>query len=111
MKMSVSVQKDILVIALHGKIMGGPESAGFNERVKEAITQGQNRVVVDLGETEWMNSSGLGLLMSGYTALRNAGGEMKLARPSKEIQSLFTITKLNLLFKTHTSVEEAVSGF
>jgi anti-sigma B factor antagonist len=111
MNMTVSLHNEILVMHLKGRIMGGADSTGFSERVKEAITQGQRKIIVDLGEVEWMNSSGLGLLMSGYTALRNANGEMKLARASEEIKSLFNVTKLNLVFKTHDSLDDAAAAF
>jgi anti-sigma B factor antagonist len=111
MKLTSTMQKNTLVIELKGKIMGGPESTVFHDRLKEAISQGQKKVVIDLGGVEWMNSSGLGLLISGFTTLRNAGGEMKLARATDKIESLLVITKLNSVFETHSSVDEAVSSF
>ena len=111
MKITSSVQKDILVIALKGKIMGGPESSEFHDKLKEAIAEGQRKVIVDLGEVEWMNSSGLGLLISGFTTLRNAGGEMKLARATDKIESLLVITKLNSVFETHSDVNAALASF
>jgi anti-sigma B factor antagonist len=111
MKLSFSVQNGILIIELKGKIMGGPESADFHEKLKEAIAQGQTKVIIDLGEVEWMNSSGLGLLISGFTTLRNAGGEMKLARVTDKIESLLVITKLNSVFETHNDVAAALASF
>ena len=111
MRLSTEKQGDILLIALKGKIMGGPESAQFHEQLKQAIARGERKVVLDLGGVEWMNSSGLGLLISGLTTLRNAGGEMKLARSTDKIQSLLVITKLNTVFESHETVEAAVKSF
>lgn len=111
MKLATEKRGDVFLIALKGKIMGGPESAQYHERLKEAIARGERKVVVDLGGVEWMNSSGLGLLISGFTTLRNAGGEMKLARATEKIQSLLVITKLVTVFEAHETVEAALNSF
>ena len=66
---------------------------------------------MDLGEVEWMNSSGLGLLISSLTTTRNSGGEMKLARATDKITSLLVITKLNSVFESHPTVETAAASF
>jgi anti-sigma B factor antagonist len=111
MKLSTEKKGDVLIFALKGKIMGGPESAQFHEQLKQAISHGERKVILDLGGVEWMNSSGLGLLISGFTTLRNAGGEMKLARSTDKIQSLLVITKLNTVFEAHDTIEAALKSF
>ena len=65
----------------------------------------------DLAKVDWMNSTGLGILISGLTTLRNNGGELKLANVTEKIQSLLTITKLITVFENFDSVEEAVGSF
>lgn len=111
MKFSSSLKNGILVFALKGKIMGGPESAEFHEELKKAVAAGQRKLVMDLGEVEWMNSSGLGLLISSLTTVRNSGGEMKLARATDKITSLLVITKLNSVFESLPTVEAAAASF
>lgn len=111
MKLDSEKRGEVLLITLKGKIMGGPESTQFHEQLKEAIARGERKVVLDLGGVEWMNSSGLGVLISGFTTLRNAGGEMKLARATEKIQSLLVITKLITVFETHDTVDIAVNSF
>ncbi|MFH1009940.1 MAG: STAS domain-containing protein [bacterium] len=111
MKLTTEKRGEVLVFALRGKIMGGPESTQFHEQLKQAIARGERKVVLDLGGVEWMNSSGLGLLISGFTTMRNAGSEMKLARTTDKIQSLLVITKLNTIFECHDTVEGAVNSF
>ena len=111
MKLTSEKRGDVFVINLKGKIMGGPESTQFHEHLKEAITRGERKVVLDLGGVEWMNSSGLGVLISAFTTLRNAGGEMKLGRITEKIQSLLIITKLSTVFDTHDTAEDAVNSF
>jgi anti-sigma B factor antagonist len=60
---------------------------------------------------EWMNSTGLGILISGLTTLRNNGGELKLACVTDKIQSLLTITKLITVFENFDTIEDAVKSF
>lgn len=111
MKFTSSLKDGVLVFALKGKIMGGPESQEFHDELKKAVNSGQKKLVMDLGEVEWMNSSGLGLLISALTTARNAGGEMKLARATDKITSLLVITKLNSVFDSHPNVQAAAASF
>jgi anti-sigma B factor antagonist len=111
MKFASYLKDQTLIFGLKGKIMGGPESLEFHEQLKKAIASGQKKIVLDLGDVEWMNSSGLGLLISALTTTRNAGGEMKLARATDKINSLLVITKLNSVFETLPTVDNAVASF
>lgn len=111
MKLKTSEQNGVYLVELSGKIMGGPESAQFHDAMKHAVSNSIKKVVIDLGGVEWMNSSGIGLLVSAYTTLKNAGSEMKLARTTEKIQSLLVITKLNSVFDSHDSVDSAVKSF
>ncbi|HEY3295842.1 MAG TPA: STAS domain-containing protein [bacterium] len=111
MKFSNTVRDGILVFSLKGKIMGGPESAAFHEELRKSVAGGQRKVILDLGEVEWMNSSGLGLLISALTTVRAGGAEMKLARATDKITSLLVITKLNSVFEAYPDVEDAVASF
>jgi anti-sigma B factor antagonist len=111
MKFSSSLKDGVLVFTLKGKIMGGPESTEFHDELKKAVNSGQRKLIMDLGDVEWMNSSGLGLLISALTTARNSGGEMKLARATDKITSLLVITKLSSVFDSHPSVPAAAASF
>lgn len=111
MKLSYHEENSVIIIEPKGKIMGGPESTELHDLLHELIDQGKKMVVIDLSKVDWMNSTGLGLLISGLTTLRKAGGELKLAMVTEKIQSLLTITKLITIFKTYDTVEEAVKSF
>jgi len=111
MKLNYHEDKGAVIIEPKGKIMGGPESTELHDLLHELIEQGKKNVVIDLGKVDWMNSTGLGLLISGLTTLRKAGGELKLANVTDKIQSLLTITKLITIFKSYDSVDEAVGSF
>jgi anti-sigma B factor antagonist len=111
MKISHREEGAVEIIEPKGKIMGGPESTALHDLLHELIEQDKKSVVIDLSKVDWMNSTGLGLLISGLTTLRKSGGELKLANVTDKIQSLLTITKLVTVFKTFDTVDEAVNSF
>jgi anti-sigma B factor antagonist len=111
MKISHREENGVMIIEPKGKIMGGPESTELHDLLHELIEQDKKSVVIDLGQVDWMNSTGLGLLISGLTTLRKSGGELKLANVTDKIQSLLTITKLVTIFKSFDTVDEAIKSF
>ncbi|MCP4570063.1 MAG: STAS domain-containing protein [FCB group bacterium] len=111
MKLSHREEGSVTVIEPKGKIMGGPESTALHDLLHELIENDRKSIVVDLGKVDWMNSTGLGLLISGLTTLKKADGELKLANVTEKIQSLLTITKLVTIFKSFDTVDEAISSF
>jgi anti-sigma B factor antagonist len=111
MKLKSEKHGNIVVIELKGKIMGGPDAAVFRDELKNHLDAGVKRVIVDLGKVDWMNSSGLGILIGGLTTVKNSDGEMKLARVTEKIKSLLMITKLVQVFDSYDSVEDAIASF
>lgn len=111
MALKVDMHGDVAVINLKGKLMGGPDTKALHDQVKELVDGGGKKIVVDLGQVKWMNSTGLGALMGALTTARNNNAELKLARVTDKVQSLFMITKLITVFETHDSVVAAAASF
>jgi anti-sigma B factor antagonist len=111
MNYSVSEQDDIIIISLTGKIMGGPEATEINEKFNQLIDEKKLKVVIDLNEVEWMNSSGLGILIGAVSLYKNNDGQLRIIHVSDRIQNLLKITKLAGIFETSNSLEEAISSF
>ena len=111
MKLSDRIQDDIVILEPKGKIMGGPDASLLHDKLHEYIEQKKTKVIVDLSKVDWMNSTGLGILISGLTTVRNNNGELKLANLTKKVQSLLTITKLVTVFEAYDSVDEAIDSF
>ncbi len=111
MKLSDREQNGVVILEPKGKIMGGPDASLLHDKLHEVMEAGKRKVVIDLSQVEWMNSTGLGILISTFTTLRNNDGELKLANVTDKIQSLLTITKLVTVFDTYDSVAEAVQAF
>jgi anti-sigma B factor antagonist len=108
MEHEYDILDDILIITLKGDLIGennGPELVNIaNDNLHNEI----NRCAVDLSEVRYMNSSGIGVLITLLTKFRNHEGEMILIKPSEKIEKLLLITKLNNIFSIVDSKEEAL---
>ena len=111
MTLSVDERPDAVVVLLDGDVMGGPDGTALHERLAALKQAGQRHVVIDLGGVHFMNSSGLGMLIGALTTMRNAGGDLRLARVGERVENLLTMTKLATVFKQFATVEEAAASF
>ena len=111
MKYTKSQSGSVTVIHLDGNLMGGPDATTLNGTLHELVDAGTKRVVLDMKGVEFMNSSGLGLLIGGASLMKNAGGGLKLANASPKIAALIKITRLGPVFESFDSVNEAVQSF
>ncbi len=111
MSFKEEVHGDTYVLFVKGKLMGGTETTEINDRMKELTRKGVRQVVLDLAHVKWMNSSGLGALMSGMTSMRHAGGDLRLSAVAEKVESVLMITQLLKIFKTYPNVQDAVRSF
>jgi len=111
MNYSVDERTNSVVIKLKGNIMGGPDGAKLHDTLHELKEKNKKNMVIDLSRVKFMNSSGLGMLISGMTTMRNAGGDLRLANAADRIQSLLIITKLITVFKHFDTVEKATASY
>jgi anti-sigma B factor antagonist len=111
MRCSTKNVDDTLIIEIEGEIMGGSESESFRNIIYKSIEEDKVFIVADLAKANWMNSSGLGMLISGLTTLRSSGGDLRLANLSDKVRRPLEITKLESVFLVYNSVEEAVNSY
>ncbi len=111
MELSISEQDGTAVIELQGSIMGGPDALQLNEKLHELGDRGIKQIILDLSGVQVINSSGLGMLIGGLTAMRNLGGDLKIANASAKVDTLLTVAKLKSVFPNYTSVEKAKNSF
>jgi len=111
MKLKAQEQYGAVIIELKGNVMGGDDTKEFNELLHKLIDEGKKNVVIDLAEVKFMNSSGLGMLISGLTTMKKENGHLILARTTDKIESLLVITKLITIFESFETVDEAVKSF
>ncbi|MDE0561910.1 STAS domain-containing protein [Algoriphagus sp. NF] len=108
MKLSYQSEKDDKAHYLHiqGDLIGDEMGPKLVEIVSDAIQEGAKTFVVNLKEVRYISSSGIGLLITMLTKMRNAGGEVYLTAPSEHVKKLLIITKLNNIFSVYDSVED-----
>jgi anti-sigma B factor antagonist len=98
MQMDEEMQDDVAVLHLSGTMMGGAETAEFQSRVEQLIQDGSTKIVVDLGQVRWMNSTAIGILASSLNKVRETGGDLRPARVSKQVSSVFADMQLDKVF-------------
>ena len=111
MKLSVRKTETVAILDVSGKLMGGPDADVFKETIRNLLDEGFKNVVVNMSQVPFINSTGLGILISAYTPLRKEDGVLKLANVTERIDSLLMITKLGTIFETYSSEEKAVDSF
>jgi anti-sigma B factor antagonist len=100
----------ILAMGLSGRIVFGEESSLLRDEVKKAIEKNK-RIVLNLGEVNYIDSGGLGTLVALHTTAHNAGGSIKLANLTKRVGDLLQVTKLLTVFDVHDSEYKALESF
>lgn len=102
---------DVTIIDLHGKMTIGAGDVQFREEVKKLLDEGKKKLILDLEHLKYMDSSGVGELVSTYTTVTNRGCQLKLAHLSGKILDLLQITQLLQVFDTFTNLDEALEDF
>lgn len=100
-----------MVLDLSGKIMGGDDFELFNNTIKELVNDGHVDILLNMKKVKWINSTGLGLMVSAYTSLVKNGGRMKIAEVSDRIDNILHVTQLELIFETFEKEEAALASF
>ncbi|MDD4857674.1 MAG: STAS domain-containing protein [Candidatus Krumholzibacteria bacterium] len=101
----------VTILDLQGKLMGGSDAEAFKVAIHKLLDKGRKRVIVNLHGVDWINSTGVGILISGYTTMRRSGGDIRLLHVSDKIRSILYVTKLNTIFMCFESEDEAVASF
>jgi anti-sigma B factor antagonist len=101
----------IVILDLEGNIRLGDGSAELHEALRLLVEKGNRKILINLADVSHIDSSGLGELVSAYTTLRNAGGELKLLNLSNRVHELMTMTKLLTVFDVYENEPEAIQSF
>ena len=101
----------VLVVRLKGRITMGDGSVQIREAIRESIDNGQTRILLDLGDVNYIDSSGLGELVAAYTTARNRGAQLKLLNVDKKVHDLLQLTKLYTVFDIYDQETKALVSF
>ena len=105
-----SSREEVTILTLKGRLTLG-ESNLVREKISQLAAAGKHKVVVDLGSVEYIDSTGLGILVICFTSLKKHGGALKLVNPNKRNVELLLLTKLHTVFEVFTEVQDAVNSF
>jgi anti-sigma B factor antagonist len=105
-----SVREDVVILTLKGRLTLG-ESNLVREKIAALSAAGKHNVVVDLGAVDYIDSTGLGILVICFTSLKKQGGALKLVNPNKRNVELLLLTKLHTVFEVFNEDQDAVNSF
>jgi anti-sigma B factor antagonist len=102
---------DVTILDLAGKVTIGEGSVILRTKVRSLLEEGKNKILLNLGSVSYVDSSGIGELVSSYTTVRNQQGALKLLNLTEKIQDLLAITKLLTVFEVFEEEGEALASF
>jgi anti-sigma B factor antagonist len=111
MKTSTRKVENITIVDLSGRITLGEGSVVLRDTVRDLIGKGDKKILLNLGEVTYIDSSGIGELVSAFTTVRNQGGELKLLNLTKKVHDLLQITKLYTVFDVKDDETTAIQSF
>ena len=111
MKASTRQVDGITIVDLSGRITLGEGSVVLRDTIKDLLGKGQKKILLNLGDVSYIDSSGIGELVSAFTSVRNQGGELKLLNLTKKVHDLLQITKLYTVFDVKDDEATAISSF
>ena len=111
MKVTTRQVDGVTILDLSGRITLGEGSVTVRDAVRDAMAKGSKSILLNLGDINYIDSSGIGELVSAFTTMKNAGGELKLLNLTRKVQDLLQITKLYTVFDIKDDEASAVSSF
>jgi anti-sigma B factor antagonist len=111
MKATIRQVDSVMVVDVSGRITLGEGCAQLRELIRDQLTRGNKRVLLNLADVTYIDSSGIGELVSAYTAVSNQGGQLKLLNLTKKVHDLLQITKLYTVFDIHEDEAKAIGSF
>ena len=103
--------ESIVILAPKGYLTGGDETDELERTIKQLGESGNKHLIINLSETQHLNSTALGVLISAHSSYVRRGGQMKLCAVDRRIENIFVITKLSLVFDVYPSEEQAIASF
>ena len=111
MKTSTRKVDNVTIVDLSGRITLGEGSVVLRDNIRDLIAKGEKKILLNLGEVTYIDSSGIGELVSAFTTVRNQGGELKLLNLTKKVHDLLQITKLYTVFDVKDDEATAIGSF
>jgi len=111
LKLETRKVDDVTVVDVSGRITLGEGSSIIRDTIRDLVSKGDKKILLNLGDVNYIDSSGIGELVAGYTSVTNAGGDLKLLSLTKRVKDLLQITKLYTVFDVHETEAHAIRSF
>ena len=111
MKVTTRQVDGVTILDLSGRITLGEGSVQLRDAIRDLLSKGSKLILLNLADVNYIDSSGIGELVSAYTTVRNQGGELKLLNLTKKVHDLLQITKLYMVFDVKEDEASAVASF
>ena len=111
MKTSIRQANDVTIVDCSGRIVLGEGSVILKDVVRELLSKGQKKILLNLGDVNYIDSSGIGELVSAFTTVRKQGGDLKLLNLTKKVHDVLQITKLYTVFDVKDDEAGAIKSF
>ncbi len=111
MKATIRQVDSVIVIDVSGRITLGEGCAQLRELIRDQLSKGNKQILLNLANVTYIDSSGIGELVSAFTAVSNQGGQLKLLNLTKKVHDLLQITKLYTVFDIHDDEAKAIASF
>ena len=110
-KLSSRQVGDVSVVDVAGRITLGEGSTALRDALRDMVAKNHKKILLNLGDVSYIDSSGIGELVSGFTSVTNSGGQLKLLGLTKRVKDLLQITKLYTVFDVHEEESSAIRSF
>lgn len=111
MKLDLRERDGVSILVLSGQLTGGGGDEEFREAIDTLLASDRNKILVDFSDVTFMDSTGMGELVSGHRTVQRFGGQLKLLNPSKRVHNSLTMTKLLPIFEIFDNEDDAVTSF
>ena len=111
MKLTTHEEGGVTIVDASGRLTLGESTSALRNKIRELVDGGSRRIVLNLADVTYIDSSGIGELVSGFTTVANQGGQLKLLNLTKKVHDLLQITKLYTVFEVHNEEAAAIRSF
>ena len=111
MKIASREVDHVTIIDVSGRIVLGDETEALRHAVRDQLSKGKKKIILNLADVDYIDSSGVGVLVASFTAVRNSGGELKLLNLTQKVHDILNVTKLYTVFDIKDDEFKAVKSF
>lgn len=108
---SLRQKEGITIVDLHGRLTVGDSATGLRDQIRALVAEGKSKLILNLGDVDYIDSTGLGTLVVCFTGMQKAGGQLKLLNLNRRNVELLVLTKLTTVFELFSDEQDAVNSF